>query len=661
MKKLLAITIIILLLTTLIPVLPLSSAFVPVALSPTSGPPGTQVSVSGTFSAGSDYMVSFGWDTVIATGTASSEGLIPEFEIPILPRGNYNVIIRAGTDMAAFPYPIFTITPQIFISASSGLVGDQINVNGNGFAADQKISIRFDNRNVTVVNTDSKGTFPDTAITIPSAILGDHTISANDASGSSPTINFSISPKITLSPSESTVGSEINISGFGFTASDMVFFSVDSMSIFKTATTDANGGFDNYGLIVPDLSGGIHIIKGRDSQYNSATSNLSIRPSITIQTNHKTEAIVVTVLGRGFSAMTNNSITITCNDVIMTTSPQSITIGVDGTFVATFQVSPINIDTLRITAKDGEAAASVDYGNISDIQFSTQKGYVGDTISVSGSGLATDVLIDIKYDDSVVGTTKTDFNGKFTATFQVLPSTTGSHQISIEDQVNTYKFTFEVIPKVMINPVGGPVGKNVDVNGSGFNARSNITVKFDTDTVAETTTDAKGTFGAIIGVPFSEAGNHQITVTDGVNTVTSDFIVDSTTLAAPVLIYPSSLKTSQTPTLDWQDVVDVSGVTYSLQISKDPIFKSVILQKDGLNSSKYKLMEQESLDSVNKNTPYYWRVRYNDQANNQSPWSIPFSFYVGTDVPIVVYVLFVVGICIIVGFIAYFIERIRHS
>ena len=663
MKKLLAVTIIILflLLTTLIYVLPLSSAFISFNLSPNSGPPGTHVTVSGTFSAGSQYAISFGWNTIIAAGVVSSAGLIPEFEIPILPRGKYNVIITAGTDITASPYPTFTVTPQIFIGTSSGLVGDQINVNGNGFAADQKISIRFDSRNVFLVNTDSKGTFPDTAITIPSANLGNHTISANDASGSSPALNFSISPKITLSPTESKVGSAIKISGFGFTASDKVFFSVDNMSIFKTAATDSNGSFANYELIVPDLSGGEHFINARDSQYNSGKSNLLIKPSITIQTNHEAQGIIVTVLGRGFVSMPDNPIIITCNDIIVITNPQLITVGADGTFSTTFHISADIIDTLKITAKDSLAAASIEYTNIADIQLSAAKGYVGDSININGSGLAADVSIDIKYDDSAVGTSKTNFTGKFTATFQVLPSTTGSHQITVIDQVNTYKFTFEVIPKVIINPAGGLTGKNIAMNGTGFKARNNIIVKFDTDMVTETTTDVNGTFTAMFKVPVSGGGNHHITVTDGVNTITLDFTVDSIVLSAPVLIYPLSLKTSKTPTLDWQDVTDVSGITYSLQISKDATFESVILQKDRLNISEYKLMEQESLDSVSKNAPYYWRVRYYDQANNQSLWSIPSSFYVGTYLPTVIYILIAVGICIIVGFIAYFIERIRHS
>ena len=189
---------------------------------------------------------------------------------------------------------------------------------------------------------------------------------------------------------------------------------------------------------------------------------------------------------------------------------------------------------------------------------------------------------------------------------------------------------FSVTPEVKTNISSGSVGQDVSASGTGFTASSNITVNYDNNQVTTTATDKNGTFTVTFKVPASESGNHQFTFTDGTNTITSDFSMDSTPPPTPTLLSPASLtKASGTPTLSWQDVTDPSGVTYSLQIAKDATFNILVLQKDGLKQSEYTLTSQEVLGNVSKDTPYYWRVKAIDGANNQSDWSAPFTFYVG--------------------------------
>ena len=72
------------------------------------------------------------------------------------------------------------------------------------------------------------------------------------------------------------------------------------------------------------------------------------------------------------------------------------------------------------------------------------------------------------------------------------------------------------------------------------------------------------------------------------------------------------------------------------------------------------LTNQEVLASVSKDTPYYWRVKAIDGANNQSDWSAPFTFYVGTVLKPSNYALILVGICIVVGVIAFLAEWLRR-
>ena len=137
--------------------------------------------------------------------------------------------------------------------------------------------------------------------------------------------------------------------------------------------------------------------------------------------------------------------------------------------------------------------------------------------------------------------------------------------------------------------------------------------------------------------------------------------MDSTSPLTPTLLSPiSSSQASQTPTLKWQNVTDPSCISYSLEIAKNNTFNILVLQKDGLKQSEYTLTDQEVLASVSKDTPYYWRVKAVDGADNQSDWSTPFTFYVGNVLKKSNYVLIVVGICIVVGGIAFLVEWLRR-
>ena len=186
-------------------------------------------------------------------------------------------------------------------------------------------------------------------------------------------------------------------------------------------------------------------------------------------------------------------------------------------------------------------------------------------------------------------------------------------------------------------------------------------MKYDVNQVATTTSDKNGTFTVTFPIPASAGGNHQLTFTDGTNKITSDFSMDSTSPLTPTLLSPiSSSQASQTPTLKWQNVTDPSGISYSLEIAKDNTFNILVLQKDGLKQSEYTLINQEVLASVSKDTPYYWRVKAIDGANNQSEWSTPFTFYVGTVLPTSIFAFILVGICIIVGVIAFLAEWLRR-
>ena len=112
------------------------------------------------------------------------------------------------------------------------------------------------------------------------------------------------------------------------------------------------------------------------------------------------------------------------------------------------------------------------------------------------------------------------------------------------------------------------------------------------------------------------AGNYwwRVIATSGVGTpggwsATWTLIIDTTAPEAPTLISPidNYVTNEQTPTFDWSDVSDPTGVTYEIQVG--------IVSKSGLTSSEYTL--ETSLDYGT----YTWKVRAEDGAGNAGNWS----------------------------------------
>jgi hypothetical protein len=152
--------------------------------------------------------------------------------------------------------------------------------------------------------------------------------------------------------------------------------------------------------------------------------------------------------------------------------------------------------------------------------------------------------------------------------------------------------------------------------------------------VASTTADANGTFSVSFKAPASKGGNHVIEATDGINSIKSNFAMDSTPPTAPALISPpQDTKAQPTVAFQWSPISDPSGVTYTLQLAQDSAFTALLLEKSGLTNPSYQLMDQEKLATAGKDKPYYWRVKAVDGASNSSPWSVPQSFEVGYIIP----------------------------
>ncbi len=314
----------------------------------------------------------------------------------------------------------------------------------------------------------------------------------------------------------------------------------------------------------------------------------------------------------------------------------------DGEFVSTILIPEASAGEHTITVRDeGRKEASATFTVEPSMAISRTSGEEGSQVTVTGTGFGDEQDVTVTFNNTRVATDDTDEYGSFSISFNVPDIDAGTYDVEVEDEDdNKGEVTFTVLIATVINvspatseasPAG--VGTSINVSGSGFKANTAITITDTTSGVLLTTTtsNADGAFQAAFTASGS-AGQHVVTASDGTDTMAVSFVMESQAPAAPLASLPESGGEAEVQTLfDWGDVIDPSGVTYTLQVATSIDFNpaALILDKPGLTASEYTLTEGQALEAAGEETLYYWRVMATDGADNVSEWSTAGSFYVG--------------------------------
>jgi hypothetical protein len=317
----------------------------------------------------------------------------------------------------------------------------------------------------------------------------------------------------------------------------------------------------------------------------------------------------------------------------------------DGSFTCTITIPESTVGNHVITVIDEsgdtpEAVFSVE----PEITIEPTQQIASNAVNTSGTGFKDMVAITITLDGKKLTTTpeliRTNYNGSFSGSFLV-PSRDiyGTAKIEATDSYNTAEAPLIIIASISLSPTTsltspGHVGMKLIIQGAGFTPDSSVPLTYsnndETIPVVTTTVDAQGNFWENFIVPPGVAGSYLITATGDTSTVTATFIMESQAPRMPVPLVPEVARTVAARThFDWEDVTDLSGVSYSLQVASDADFTKILLEREGLSLSEYTLATNEKLESTEEEVPYYWRVKAVDGAFNESEWTYPRSFYVG--------------------------------
>jgi len=570
----------------------------------------------------------------------------------------------------------FTVISSIALYPDEGTAGTEVEISSEGLHSNQEITIKYDGDEVDIASgdakTDNSGKFTCT-ITIPESTAGDHTITVTDESGNKRAAKFKVEPRISIDPTSGATGTEVEISGEGLHSNQEITikYDGDEVDIVSGDTQTDNNGKLTCAIIIPESTTGDHTITVTDESDNKHETKFRVAPQVTIDPTSGHTGTEVKIIGKGLHS--NQEITITYDGVKDNTETDS-----KGQFTCTIIIpeSTAGDHIITITDESGnkwETRFKVEPG----ITIDPTSGAKGAEVKVIGTGFGETEYVTITINGEALPTTpasvQTNRHGSFNGSF-IIPvypphADGGTGKIKASDSFNTAETQLTVLTispttaVINLSPSTsltspGHVGMELIVDGTGFMAGTTVTVTYDNNetAVATTTTDASGSFSATFTVPPSGAGSHVVNATDGTDSVTSTFTMESEAPPTPVLLTPTvAVTTKANPRFDWEDVTDPSGIRYILQIGRDVNFTAIVLEKAGLSESEYRITEEEKLHSTEKRTPYYWRVKAVDGTSRESEWTSPQQFYVNSSrasLPVWVYVCLGYGafLLIILGF-----------
>jgi hypothetical protein len=277
--------------------------------------------------------------------------------------------------------------------------------------------------------------------------------------------------------------------------------------------------------------------------------------------------------------------------------------------------------------------------------------YVDKSVEVRGTGFSARERVTVTLDGTEVITTPVTLHtnrlGSLGGSFIIppRPAYTDGRLVKIrvrDESNNVFEAELAILPipaSISLSPSTSPVlpgyvGMEITVGGIWFVPGATINLTYGDNgnvPVATTTALDSRNFSATFTVPPSVAGSHEITASDGTNSVSTVFTMESARPLTPMPLSPPTAAVIEAGIpFDWENVSDPSGITYVFQVADDSNFATIVLKKTGLADSEYSPNGEEVLKLINKETPYYWRVKAVDGAFNESYWTVPRPFYIGS-------------------------------
>jgi hypothetical protein len=513
-----------------------------IALSPTSGRPGSAFSVSGANFAASET-VSIFWDgTLLATRTANSTGHFGA--TPTVPgqaaAGAHTVLAQGATgDGASATFTV--VVPTIQVSPSSAPRYATVQVSGSSFtpAPGLFVNIFLCGQFVGTSGVASDGTFS-TSVQIPgTAGPGDCTMQASDSAGDVVNISFTVLPSsITVSPAAAARYAMVTVSGSGFQYNGTAYIKLCDQFV-GIGVVAGDGTFVSSVPIPGTVGPGDCTMLAYDTAGDSASTSFTVLPSsIAVSPAAAPHYATVTLRGAGFqyNSLANIFLCDQFNGVA--------SVGSDGTFVASVLVTGnLTPGTCTLSVSDSaNDSASTSFTVLpSSIAVSPAAAARYASVTVSGAGFQYNGTAYIKLCDQFVGIGVVGGDGTFVSSVPIPGNLApGDCTLVAYDTVGDAASTrFTILPSsIAVSPAAAPHYATVTLRGAGFqyNSLANIFLCDQFNGVASVGSD--GTFVASVLVTGNlTPGTCTLSVSDSVSDTAS---TSFTVLASSIAVSPAA-------------------------------------------------------------------------------------------------------------------------
>jgi hypothetical protein len=481
-------------------------------VSPTSGPPGTSVTVQGTgYTPNSQFNLNIGntsWQSV--TSDADGE-LDVTLQIPQLSGGSKTITVAGGSGSATF-----NVSSSLSVSQITAAPGDTVEVSGSAFGANENgISIKFGGATVaTGITADNQGNWT-SSFTVPSTTAGAKNITASGPSGSNASpVSITIGAGMTLGVSSGPPGTQLKINGSGARSNESLNIDVGGGLGAFQATANGNGVWETEVTIPPAPKGSL-AIRANGAGGEGATASFNVTPTIRLSEPAGSPGNTIVVTGEGFGA-NQSGITVAFDREIVT----SVSSDTRGSWTLELTVPPAKKGTYPIKASGGGSEEQTSFSVGPGLAINKPQAGPGESITVTGGGFApNETGIVLKLGDTTLASGITaNADGSWDTSFVIPPLPANSYKLtasgpqtsagSIQERIIT------LTTRLTLKPESASPGNTVVLSGQGFGANEQgLSILYDdVAVVSGINTDGSGAFTRSFAIPPSTAGRHSIVV-----------------------------------------------------------------------------------------------------------------------------------------------------
>ena len=280
-------------------------------ITPTSGLPGSTVSLSGSGWPDGSIDVKFAgqtWYTINSTAGAITNGA--NKQIPVAASAGVKTV--AGTSGAFTGSTNFTVVARaLTLTPNSGPLGTQVlitgsNMTGGGTIAVGALTVAGDAWNTAVINIDSTGAISPTTIRVQGAhvVEGANTVLATDSGTLIALGSFSMTaPTITVTPTSGPKATAVTFTGSGWVPGATVTITFAGTNL--TTVPDGSGNIAAAMNVPTAAVVGKNTINASDGYTNAAAVKFTVpAAAITVTPAEGAAGTSVTVAGTGFAPYT---------------------------------------------------------------------------------------------------------------------------------------------------------------------------------------------------------------------------------------------------------------------------------------------------------------------------------------------------------------------